>query len=74
MTVVELGLYALLLAVAAAAIWRRPVVALSLFLISLAVHNAVMDAVRHLGVTGLQTPLTPLRVWSAIHANHGRGG
>jgi carbon-monoxide dehydrogenase large subunit len=31
-----------------------------------AVHNAVMDAVRHLGVTGLQTPLTPLRVWSAI--------
>lgn len=33
-----------------------------------AVHNAVMDAVRHLGVRDLQTPLTPMRVWSAIRA------
>jgi carbon-monoxide dehydrogenase large subunit len=32
-----------------------------------AVHNAVIDAVRHLGVDHIDMPLTPLRVWSAIH-------
>jgi len=32
-----------------------------------AVHNAVIDAVRHLGVDHLDMPLTPLRVWSALH-------
>jgi aerobic carbon-monoxide dehydrogenase large subunit len=33
-----------------------------------AVHNAVVDALRPLGVTYLDLPLTPLRVWEAIQA------
>jgi carbon-monoxide dehydrogenase large subunit len=35
-----------------------------------AVVNAALDAVRHLGVTDILMPLTPERVWRAIH----RGG
>jgi aerobic carbon-monoxide dehydrogenase large subunit len=35
-----------------------------------AVVNAALDAVRHLGVSDIQMPLTPERVWRAIH----RGG
>jgi carbon-monoxide dehydrogenase large subunit len=34
---------------------------------SAAVTNAVIDAVRPLGVGYLNMPLTPMRVWSAIH-------
>ncbi|WP_134766886.1 xanthine dehydrogenase family protein molybdopterin-binding subunit [Nocardioides sp. 1609] len=37
-----------------------------------AVVNAVVDAVRHLGVTDVQMPCTPERVWTAINAP-GRG-
>jgi carbon-monoxide dehydrogenase large subunit len=33
-----------------------------------AVHNAVIDALRPLGVGFLDLPLTPLRVWQAIEA------
>jgi len=33
-----------------------------------AVQNAVVDAVRHLGVTHVDMPLTPERVWRAIRA------
>jgi len=29
--------------------------------------NAVMDALRPLGIAHLDMPLTPLKVWSAIH-------
>jgi aerobic carbon-monoxide dehydrogenase large subunit len=32
-----------------------------------AVYNAVIDAVSHLGVRHLETPLTPERVWAALH-------
>ncbi|WP_433504480.1 xanthine dehydrogenase family protein molybdopterin-binding subunit [Pseudonocardia halophobica] len=32
-----------------------------------AVHNAVIDAVSHLGVSHIDMPLTPVRVWTAIH-------
>ena len=32
-----------------------------------AIHNAVVDAVSHLGVTHIDMPLTAERVWSAIH-------
>src|SRR6185436_16071471 len=35
-----------------------------------AVVNAALDAVRHLGVSDILMPLTPERVWRAIH----RGG
>jgi len=34
-----------------------------------AVVNAAIDAVRHLGVTNIDMPLTPERVWSAIHGS-----
>ncbi|WP_245155950.1 xanthine dehydrogenase family protein molybdopterin-binding subunit [Nocardioides sp. 503] len=37
-----------------------------------AVVNAVVDAVRHLGVTDVRMPCTPERVWKAI--NDARGG
>jgi carbon-monoxide dehydrogenase large subunit len=33
-----------------------------------AVHNAVIDAVSHLGVRHIDMPCTPLRVWEAIVA------
>jgi carbon-monoxide dehydrogenase large subunit len=36
-----------------------------------AVHNAVVDALAHLGVRHLETPCTPERVWSAIRAAAG---
>ena len=38
-----------------------------------AVVNAVLDAVRHLGVRDILMPLTPERVWRAIHGG-GDGG
>jgi len=31
-------------------------------------HNAVVDAVSHLGVTHIDMPCTPEAVWSAINA------
>ena len=64
MTVVELGLYALLLAVAAAAVWRRPLIALYLFLVGLALHNAVMAALYVAGVHG--STLTAIAAWKEI--------
>jgi hypothetical protein len=63
-TVVELGLYALLLAVAAVAVWRRPVAALYLFLVGLALHNAVMAALYAAGVRG--STLTAIAAWKEI--------
>jgi carbon-monoxide dehydrogenase large subunit len=33
-----------------------------------AVYNAVIDALGHLGVRHLETPLTPERIWSAVQA------
>ena len=33
-----------------------------------AIHNAVIDAVSHLGVTHIDMPCTAERVWAAIHA------
>jgi carbon-monoxide dehydrogenase large subunit len=38
-----------------------------------AVVNAALDAVRHLGVSDIQMPLTPERVWRALHQG-GDGG
>jgi carbon-monoxide dehydrogenase large subunit len=38
-----------------------------------AVVNAALDAVRHLGVSDLRMPLTPERVWRAVHQG-GDGG
>jgi hypothetical protein len=63
-TVVELGLYALLIAVAAAAVWRQPLAALYLFLVGLALHNAVMAALYATGVHG--STLTAIAAWKEI--------
>ena len=64
MTVLELALYAVLLAVAAVAVWRRPVVALYLFVVGLALHNAVMAALYAAGVRG--STLTAITAWKEI--------
>jgi hypothetical protein len=63
-TVVELGLYALLLAAAAVSVWRRPVVALYLFVVGLALHNAAMAALYGAGVRG--STLTAIAAWKEI--------
>ena len=60
----ELGLYAVLLAGAAVAVWRRPVVAFFLFLGGLALHNAVMAALYGAGVRG--RTLTAITAWKEI--------
>jgi hypothetical protein len=63
-TLLEPALYALFLAVAAAAVWRRPVVALYLFVVGLAFHNAVMAALFAAGVRG--STLTAITAWKEI--------
>ncbi len=35
-----------------------------------AIHNAVIDALAHLGVRHLDMPLTPARIWSALDNRH----
>ena len=35
------------------------------------IYNAVIDALRPLGVTGLDMPLTPEKVWQAIRQGQG---
>jgi hypothetical protein len=64
MTALELALYAVLVAVAAVAVWRRPVAALFLFLVGLALHNAVMAALYGAGVRG--STLTAITAWKEI--------
>jgi O-Antigen ligase len=63
-TVAASTLYALLLVAAAAAVWRRPVTALYLFVVGLALHNAVMAALYRAGVHG--TTLTVIAAWKEI--------
>jgi len=38
-----------------------------------AVVNAVLDAVRHLGVSDIEMPCTPMRVWKAVREGKARG-
>ena len=64
MTAVELVVYAVLLAVAAAAVWRRPLAALYVFVVGLAIHNAVMAALYEAGVRG--STLTAIAAWKEI--------
>jgi hypothetical protein len=63
-TAIELVVYALLLAVAAAVVWRRPVAALYVFVVGLAVHNAAMAALYAAGVRG--STLTAIAAWKEI--------
>jgi hypothetical protein len=58
---VELCLYAVLLTAAAIVVWRRPVTALYLFVVGLALHNAVMAALYSAGVRG--AVLTVITAW-----------
>jgi len=39
-----------------------------------AVVNAIVDAVRHLGVSDIQMPCTPMRVWQAIQTGQTDAG
>ncbi|MEU6647611.1 xanthine dehydrogenase family protein molybdopterin-binding subunit [Saccharomonospora sp. NPDC046836] len=39
-----------------------------------AVVNAVVDAVRHYGVNDIEMPLSPMRVWRAVHSTGAGGG
>ncbi len=64
MTALELALYAVLLAGAAALVWRRPAAALFLFVVGLALHNAVMAALYEAGVRG--GTLTAITAWKEI--------
>ncbi len=64
MTAFELVVYALLLAVAAVAVWRRPITALYFFVVGLALHNAVMAALYAAGLRG--STLTAIAAWKEI--------
>jgi hypothetical protein len=64
MTGVELALYALVLAVLAGAVWRRPLAAFFVFLTGLALHNVVMAALYGAGVHG--STLTAITAWKEI--------
>ena len=64
MTVVELAVYALLLAAASVLVWRRPVAALYLFVVGLALHNAAMAGLYAAGVRG--SALTAIAAWKEI--------
>jgi hypothetical protein len=63
-TAVELAVYAVLLGIAGVVVWRRPVVALYLFIVGLAVHNAAMAGLYAAGVRG--TTLTLIAAWKEI--------
>jgi hypothetical protein len=59
-----LFLYALVLVVAALLVWRRPLLALELWIVGLALHNAVMAALFAAGVRG--GALTAIQAWKEI--------
>jgi hypothetical protein len=61
---VALVLYVPLLAVAAVAVWRRPVVALYVFVVGLALHNTLMAALFAAGVQG--AALTAIQAWKEV--------
>jgi O-Antigen ligase len=63
-TAAALVAYAIVIAAAGAAIWRRPVVALYVFVVGLAAHNAVMAALYAAGLHG--TALTVVTAWKEI--------
>ncbi len=59
-----LAVYAVLLAGAAFAVWRRPTLALYAFVVGLAAHNAVMASLYVGGVRG--SALTAIQAWKEI--------
>jgi hypothetical protein len=63
-TALALAAYVVVLAAAAVAVWRRPVLALYAFVVGLAVHNAVMAGLYGLGVRG--GALTAIQAWKEL--------
>ena len=63
-TGLAVAVYVVLLVAAAALVWRRPVVALYLWIVGLALHNAVMAALYGGGVRG--SALTVIQAWKEI--------
>jgi hypothetical protein len=63
-TAPALVVYGVLLAGAAVAVWRRPVVALYLWIVGLAAHNSVMAALYGAGIRG--SALTAIQAWKEI--------
>jgi len=63
-TTPAVAVYALALAVAAVLVWRRPVAALYVFVVGLALHNAAMDALYGGGVHG--RALTAIQAWKDV--------
>ncbi|HEV3403576.1 MAG TPA: O-antigen ligase family protein [Gaiellaceae bacterium] len=59
-----LALYVGLIAAAAALVWRRPLAALYVFIVGLALHNAVLAALYAAGVRG--ATLTAIQAWKEI--------
>ena len=64
MTASALAVYAVALACTAVVVWRRPVAALYVFVVGLALHNAVMDALYGAGVRG--HALTAIQAWKDV--------
>ena len=64
MTALALAVYAVVLAIAAVTVWRRPVSALYVFVVGLALHNAAMDALYAGGVRGHS--LTAIQAWKDV--------
>jgi hypothetical protein len=63
-TLFELAVYALALGAASVLVWRRPIVALYLFVVGLALHNAAMATLYAAGVRG--STLTAITAWKEI--------
>jgi hypothetical protein len=63
-TSLALVVYAVALACAAVVVWRRPVVALYVFVVGLALHNAVADALYGAGIRG--HALTAIQAWKDV--------
>ena len=63
-TALTVAVYALLLVLAAAVVWRRPVFALYAWIVGLAAHNAVMAALYGAGVR--DGALTAIQAWKEI--------
>ena len=64
MTALTLVVYAVALACTAIVVWRRPVIALYVFIVGLALHNAVMDALYGAGIRG--HALTVVQAWKDV--------
>ena len=64
MTAFAVAVYAVLLVAAAAMVWRRPILALYLWIVGLANPNAVMAALYGAGIRG--SALTAIQAWKEV--------